>query len=60
MKYSEGFKASIVKQTQDGSGRTIAQVAREVGLIIPGLTLRTLNPMGTGACKHGARQTDRT
>jgi len=32
MKYSEGFKASIVKRTQDGSGRTIAQVAREVGL----------------------------
>jgi len=27
MKYSEGFKASVVKRTQDGSGRTIAQVA---------------------------------
>jgi transposase-like protein len=34
MKYSEGFKASVVKRTQDGSGRTIAQVAREVGLSI--------------------------
>ena len=32
MKYSEGFKASVVKRTQDGSGRTIAQVAGEVGL----------------------------
>lgn len=32
MKYSEGFRASIVKKTQDGSGRTVYQVARETGI----------------------------
>jgi len=32
MKYSEGFRASIVKKTQDGSGRSIYQVAKETGI----------------------------
>jgi transposase len=32
MKYSMGFKASLVKKTQDGSGRSIGQVARESGV----------------------------
>ena len=32
MKYSEGFRASIVKKTQDGSGRTIYQIAKETGV----------------------------
>lgn len=32
MKYSEGFRASIVKKLQDGSGRSVYQVARETGI----------------------------
>ncbi len=32
MKYSEGFRASIVKKTQDGSGRSVYKVARETGI----------------------------
>ncbi len=32
MKYSLGFRASIVRKTQDGSGRTIYQVAKESGV----------------------------
>lgn len=32
MRYSEGFRASIVKKTQDGSGRSIYQIARETGI----------------------------
>ena len=27
MKYSQGFRASIVRKTQDGSGRSIGKVA---------------------------------
>ena len=32
MRYSEGFRASIVKKTQDGSGRSIYQIAKETGI----------------------------
>jgi transposase-like protein len=32
MKYSEGFRASIVRKAQDGSGRSVYQVARETGI----------------------------
>lgn len=32
MKYSEGFRASIVKKTLDGSGRSVYQVAKETGI----------------------------
>lgn len=32
MKYSEGFRASIVKKIQDGSGSSVYQVARETGI----------------------------
>ena len=32
MKYSPGFKASIVRKTQDGSGRSVNQMARETGV----------------------------
>jgi transposase len=32
MKYSEGFKASIVKKMQDGGGRTVYQIAKETGI----------------------------
>ncbi len=32
MRYSEGFKVAIVKKTQDGSGRSVYQVARETGI----------------------------
>jgi len=32
MKYSLGFRASIVKKTQDGSGRSIYQIAKETGI----------------------------
>lgn len=32
MKYSIGFRASVVKKTQDGSGRTLSQVARDTGV----------------------------
>jgi transposase len=35
MKYSKGFRTSIVKKTLDGSGKTINQVAKENG-IYPG------------------------
>lgn len=52
MKYSEGFKASVVKRTQDGSGRTIAQVAREVGLS-PSTLRSWINQM-----KHGTLSTE--
>jgi len=34
MKYSLGFRASVVRKTQDGSGRTINQVARETGISV--------------------------
>jgi transposase len=32
MKYSEGFRASIVRKTQDGSGRSVYQIAKETGI----------------------------
>lgn len=32
MKYSEGFRASVVRKTQDGSGRSVYQVAKETGV----------------------------
>lgn len=32
MKYSLGFRASIVRKTQDGSGRSVYQVAKETGI----------------------------
>ena len=32
MKYSPGFRASVVRKTQDGSGRSINQLARETGV----------------------------
>ena len=34
MKYSLGFRASVVRKTQDGTGRTINQVARETGISV--------------------------
>ena len=32
MKYSAGFRSSVVRKTLDGSGRSVAQVARETGV----------------------------
>ena len=32
MRYSEGFKASIVRKSQDGSGRNLDELARESGV----------------------------
>ena len=32
MKYSPGFRSSVVRKTLDGSGRSIAQVSRETGV----------------------------
>jgi len=32
MRYSEGFRASIVRKTQDGSGRSVYQLAKETGI----------------------------
>lgn len=32
MKYSPGFRASIIRKTQDGSGRSVNQLARETGI----------------------------
>jgi transposase-like protein len=32
MKYSMGFRASIVRKTQDGSGRSIYQIGKESGV----------------------------
>jgi len=32
MRYSMGFKASIVRKSQDGSGRSIDELARESGI----------------------------
>ena len=32
MKYSMGFRAAVVKKTQDGSGRSVSEVARESGI----------------------------
>ena len=32
MRYSEGFKASIIRKLVDGSGRTVYQVAKETGV----------------------------
>ena len=32
MRYSEGFKASIVKKTLDGSGQSLYRIARETGI----------------------------
>jgi len=32
MRYSEGFKASIAKKTQDGSGHSLYRIARETGI----------------------------
>ncbi|MEI6388273.1 MAG: transposase [Spirochaetota bacterium] len=32
MKYSMGFRASVVKKTLDGSGKSVSQVARETGI----------------------------
>jgi len=46
MKYSEGFRASIVRKTQDGSGRTVYQVARRIGMDIKCLTAGCFKAMG--------------
>jgi len=32
MKYSIGFRASIIRKTLDGSGRSVYQIARETGI----------------------------
>lgn len=32
MKYSPGFRSSVVRKTLDGSGRSVAEVARETGV----------------------------
>ena len=32
MKYSPGFRSSVVRKTLDGSGRSLAEVARETGV----------------------------
>lgn len=32
MRYSQGFKASIIKKLQDGSGRSVYSLARETGI----------------------------
>lgn len=32
MKYSSGFRSSVLRKTLDGSGRSVAQVARETGV----------------------------
>jgi len=32
MKYSIGFRGAIVRKIQDGSGRSVCQVARETGI----------------------------
>lgn len=32
MKYSMGFRASIVRKTQDGTGRSVYEVAKETGV----------------------------
>ena len=32
MKYSAGFRASIIRKTQDGSGRSVSEIARETGI----------------------------
>jgi transposase-like protein len=34
MKYSIGFRASIVKKSQDGSGRNAYQIAKETGISV--------------------------
>lgn len=34
MRYSEGFKASIIRKLVDGSGRTVYQVAKETGVSV--------------------------
>jgi len=52
MNYSEWVKASIAKRTQDGSGRTIAQVAGEVG-ISPSTLRSWINQI-----KHGTLSTE--
>ena len=52
MKYSEGFRASVVKKLQDGSGRTIQQVAEETGVNI--VTIKNWNIKA----KHGTLSID--
>ena len=37
MKYSPGFRSSVVRRTLDGSGRSIAEIARETGVHYIGL-----------------------
>ncbi len=32
MKYSPGFRSSVVRKTLDGSGRSVSQIARETGV----------------------------
>ena len=32
MRYSKGFKASIVRKTMDGTGRTVNEIAKECGV----------------------------
>ncbi len=33
MRYSQGFKASIIRKSQDGSGRTLDELALESGIL---------------------------
>ena len=39
MKYSMGFRAAVVRKTQDGSGRSLSAIARESG--ISPITIKT-------------------
>lgn len=48
MRYSEGFRASIVKKTQDGSGRSVNQVVRETG-INPGTIRNWITQLKNGS-----------
>ena len=32
MKYSQGFRASVIRKTLDGSGRSVSQIAKETGV----------------------------
>lgn len=38
MKYSLGFRASIVRKTQDGSGKSVHQISRETGVSVASIT----------------------
>jgi transposase len=51
MRYSKGFKASIVRKTVDGTGRSVSEIAKECG-VHPATISAWIEQQKTGTMSH--------